>query len=94
MMSTLLSTPVTLTHCIVCRVRRKIRTGELDISEDYFLTCLYPNGLGDSDDVERGFLRSGLLVKVWDFSIYDSSTDRLSDFLYPFHITIILRSVQ
>ena len=48
-------------------IRRKIRTAELDISEDYFLTCLYPKGLGNSDDVEHGFLRSGLLVKVYHF---------------------------
>jgi hypothetical protein len=51
-------------------VRRKIRNAELDISEDYFLACLYPRGLGNPDDVERGFLRSGLLIKVCKFSIY------------------------
>ena len=49
---------------IFCSVRRKIQTAELDISEDYFLTCLYPKGYGNPDDVERGFLRSGLLLKV------------------------------
>lgn len=48
-------------------IRRKIWMAELDISEDYFLTCLYPRGLGNSDDVEHGFLRSGLLVKVYRF---------------------------
>ena len=47
-----------------CSVRRKIQTAELDISEDYFLTCLYPKGYGNPDDVEHGFLRSGLLLKV------------------------------
>ena len=56
-------------HCF-CSVRRKIQTAELDISEDYFLTCLYPKGVGNPDDVERGFLRSGLLVKVCKLSIY------------------------
>ncbi len=56
-------------HCFFS-VRRKIQTAELDISEDYFLTCLYPQGVGNPDDVERGFLRSGLLVKVCSFSIY------------------------
>jgi hypothetical protein len=53
-----------------CSVRRKIRTAELDISKDYFLTCLYPQGVGNPDDVEHGFLRSGLLVKVCKFFIY------------------------
>ena len=49
---------------ICCRVRRKIQTGDHDISEDFFLTCLYPRGIGNPEDVELGFLRSGLLVKV------------------------------
>ena len=48
-------------------VRRKIRHAELDISEDYFLACLYPKGLGNPDDLEHGFLRSGLLIKVCNF---------------------------
>ena len=51
-------------------VRCKIQNAELDISEDYFLACLYPRGLGNPDDVERGFLRSGLLIKVCKFFIY------------------------
>ena len=51
-----------------CSVRRKIRNAEIDISEDFFLTCLYPNGRGNPDDVEQGFLRSSLLVKVCNFS--------------------------
>ncbi len=65
---TIMSTPYP--HCLIpwCilfySVRHKIQTGELDISEDYFLTCLYPRGHGNSDDVEYGFLRSGLLLKV------------------------------
>ena len=45
-------------------VRARIRNGELDISEDYFLTCLYPKGYGNPNDVEKYFLRSSLLVKV------------------------------
>jgi len=46
------------------RIRAEVRSGGLDISEDYFITCLYPKGLGDPDSVEKYFLRSGLLVKV------------------------------
>ncbi len=38
--------------------------GTINISEDYFLRCFYPYGTGDPDNVEKGFLRSGLLVKV------------------------------
>ena len=61
-------------------VRRKIRNAELDISEDYFLACLYPKGLGNPDDVVRGFLRSGLLIKVSNFSIhYLPTSNQTSD---------------
>lgn len=75
-------------------VRRKIRNAELDISEDYFLTCLYPKGLGDPNDVERGFLRSGLLIKVCKFpSIIYLLQYQTSDLLCYFHITIILRGI-
>jgi hypothetical protein len=64
--------PDALTQLVCfCSVRRKIQNAELNISEDYFLTCLYPNGVGYPDNVERGFLRSGLLVKVCNVSIYD-----------------------
>ena len=48
-------------------VHARIRNGELNISEDYFLTCLYPKGYGNADDVEKYFLRSSLLVKVGFF---------------------------
>ena len=85
-----LLTPVALTYMFFCSVRRKIQTAELDISEDYFLTCLYPNGLGYADDVEHGFLRSGLLIKVRKPSVYCLPTYRISDLLCSFHITIIL----
>jgi hypothetical protein len=63
-----LSTPDHVIIYSFCSVRRKIQTGELDISEDYFLTCLYPGGIGNPDDVEHGFLRSGLLIRVCIFS--------------------------
>ena len=45
-------------------VRNGIRAGTINISEDYFLRCFYPYGEGDPNNVEKGFLRSGLLVKV------------------------------
>lgn len=46
------------------RVCSDIRAGVLDISENYFLGCLYPKAQGNPELVERNFLRSGLLVKV------------------------------
>jgi len=49
---------------LLCSIRARIRNGELDISEDFFLTCLYPKGYGNPNDVEKYFLRSSLLVKV------------------------------
>ena len=81
---------------ICCRVRRKIQTGEYDISEDFFLTCLYPRGIGNPEDVELGFLRSGLLVKVaFPFSsTSETNTYQPSDFLCSFYIPIILRSIR
>ncbi len=51
-------------HINPYRVRDGIRAGTVNISEDYFLRCFYPYGNGDPDNVEKGFLRSGLLVKV------------------------------
>lgn len=51
----------------VFRIRLDIQTGVLSISDDYFLTCFYPNGRGDPNDLEKNFLRSGLLLKVQFF---------------------------
>ena len=82
-------------HILFDSVCRKIRNAELDISEDYFLACLYPKGLGNPDDVVRGFLCSGLLIKVSNFSIpYSPTSNRTSDILRSFHITIILRNIR
>ena len=53
-----------------CSVHHKIQTVELDISEDYLLICLYPKGYRNPDDVECGFLHSGLLIKVCKLFIY------------------------
>ncbi|KJA24322.1 hypothetical protein HYPSUDRAFT_200549 [Hypholoma sublateritium FD-334 SS-4] len=50
--------------------------GTIDISEDYFLRCFYPNGNGDPSHYERGFLKSGLLVNVYkDIFTSPSSCD-------------------
>ena len=66
------------------RVRNGIRAGTVNISEDYFLRCFYPYGKGDPDNVEKGFLRSGLLVKVCS-TIH---TLYLLIYLYTRHILI------
>lgn len=47
-------------------VRAKIRDG-LDnyyAFDDYWIRCLYEDEQGDPEDVEKGFLKSSLLVKV------------------------------
>ena len=62
----------------MCSVRARIRNGELDISEDFFLTCLYPKGYGNPNDVEKYFLRSSLLVKVVFFLFQGLEIDSLS----------------
>jgi len=94
-MSNALKLSISVYILICCRVRRKIQTGEHDISEDYFLTCLYPRGIGNPEDVELGFLRSGLLVKVvFPFSSTSTTTYQPSDFLCSFYIPIILGSIR
>ena len=47
-------------------VRAKIRDGVdgHDAFNDYWLRCLYEGEKGDSGDVEKGFLKSSLLVKA------------------------------
>ncbi|KJA13399.1 hypothetical protein HYPSUDRAFT_151639 [Hypholoma sublateritium FD-334 SS-4] len=61
-------------------VRNGIRAGTINISEDYFLRCFYPYGIGDPDNVEKGFLRSGLLVKTYsNIFISPSSSESFSD---------------
>jgi hypothetical protein len=62
----------------LCSVRARIFNGELDISEDFFLTCLYPKGYGNPNDVEKYFLRSSLLVKVVFFLFRGLEIDPLS----------------
>ena len=51
---------------VVVSIRAKVRD-EMDgysILENYWLRCLYQDEEGDPEDVEKGFLKSGLLVKV------------------------------
>jgi len=46
------------------RIQADIRGGSIDISDNYFITCLYPKDSGDPEDVEKHYLCSMLLVKV------------------------------
>ena len=71
-------------HILFDSVCCKIRTAELDISEDYFLACLYPKGLGNPNNVESGFLYSGLLVKVHNFFINYLPTNQNQTFCILF----------
>lgn len=53
-------------HDTLHSIRAKIRDG-LDgytTSDDYWIRCLYEDEKGDPGDVEKGFLKSALLVKV------------------------------
>lgn len=65
-MSALLLLGVSNRLTISIRVRAKIRDG-VDghyAFDDYWIRCLYEDENGDPDDVEKGFLKSKLLVKV------------------------------
>ncbi|KAF9045028.1 hypothetical protein BJ165DRAFT_1527958 [Panaeolus papilionaceus] len=53
--------------------RAAIRNGNLNISDDLFLWCLYPSGKGHDSNVEKGFLRSRLLVQTY-CAIFTSPT--------------------
>ena len=55
------------TYCFLISVRAKIRDGidGHDAFDDYWIRCLYEDENGDPEDVEKGFLKSNLLVKVW-----------------------------
>ncbi|KAF9470887.1 hypothetical protein BDN70DRAFT_901767 [Pholiota conissans] len=62
------------------KIRDGIRAGTININEDYFLRCFYPHGKGDPDNVEKGFLRSGLLVKTYsNIFISPSSSESFDD---------------
>jgi len=62
------------TLTIYTSVRAKIRdeVGGYSASADYWIRCLYEGERGDPEDVEKGFLKSGLLVKVCD-NLYNHS---------------------
>jgi len=70
-------------------------------SADYWIRCLYEGEQGDPADVEKGFLKSGLLVKVRVHpSLYHpfpagvshgSLTGFLPDFQIYIHIAIFGR---
>ncbi|KAM6494657.1 hypothetical protein JOM56_009280 [Amanita muscaria] len=48
-------------------IRARLRNCEdgYDINSSFFLHCLYQSGTANIQDVEEGFLKSGLLVKVF-----------------------------
>ena len=46
------------------RIQADIRGSAIDISDNYFITCLYPKDSGDPEDIEKLYLRGMLLVKV------------------------------
>ena len=73
------------------RVRSDIRAGVINISEDYFLTCFYPKGQGNPNNVELNFLRSGLLLKVLGFIICCALPDNSLDILCYLHLTHVIR---
>ncbi|KAF9533408.1 hypothetical protein CPB83DRAFT_782959 [Crepidotus variabilis] len=45
--------------------RADMQNAVIDISQDFFITCLYKKGTADPSDVENGFLRSVLLLKTF-----------------------------
>ncbi|KAF9042127.1 hypothetical protein BJ165DRAFT_1405840 [Panaeolus papilionaceus] len=47
------------------KTRLDIKSGNLVIKDDLYLSCFYPRSKGDADDVESKFLRSSLLVKTY-----------------------------
>lgn len=85
------------------RVRSAIQAGSLDISEDFFLRCLYPHGNGDPRNVEKGFLRSKLLLKVTFAFRYSficlcflcrHTVQSLRHLRLPRHLTVKMKMVQ
>lgn len=62
-----LATTQHVDHFSHTSVRTKIRDGVdgYSTSSDFWLRCLYEGEHGDPADVEKGFLKSELLVKVY-----------------------------
>ena len=54
------------THIVFFSVRAKIQDGvdNHNTFDDYWIRCLYEGEQGDPEDVEKGFLKGILLVKV------------------------------
>ena len=52
-------------------IRAKIRDGidDYNASSNFWIWCLYEREEGDPEDIEKGFLKSLLLVKVINMSI-------------------------
>ena len=69
------------------RVRAKIRNNEdgYVLGGNYFITCLYPKGHADPELVERGFLRSRLLLQVRLVSNLFTYTDFLRSIAQSLH---------
>ncbi|KAJ4492268.1 hypothetical protein C8R41DRAFT_981247 [Lentinula lateritia] len=59
-------------------IRAQIRAKNIKTSNSFFLRCFYHDEEGDADDVEKGFLRSTLLIQVWQ-QIFRSSGSITSD---------------
>ena len=68
-----------MAHYFLTSIQTKIRneTDGYSASNDYWLRCLYEGENGNPEDVEKGFLKSSLLVKVWVFRIYSSVCELL-----------------
>jgi hypothetical protein len=62
-----------LRHQLLLSVRANIRD-EVDgysASSDYWIRCLYEGEKGDPGDVEKGYLKSRLLVKACPYRFSD-----------------------
>ena len=59
------------TYIFLVSTRAKIRdcVDGYNASNDYWLQCLYKGEKGNPENVEEGFLKSTLLVKVWVLSL-------------------------
>lgn len=58
-----------LGHCTSVRARVRDEVDGYSASSDYWLRFLYEGEDGNPDDVEKGFLKSEILIKVCFYSI-------------------------
>ena len=79
-------------------VRAKVRDciDGYSASDNYWLRCLYEGEKGNPENVEEGFLKSALLVKVWTLPIMspcvriiDRLTTRRTDLSDDFYISLV-----